>query len=112
MNDQKDELMRLQSQRQKLISHLQMLNSTLCQYEILFNDSQSKYKGNKSKIELGYSRFPSDLNDLLSQISTNDESRDEDIVQNAFSTIFNYYDNVVKSQNESKVSEKKGGRFN
>lgn len=101
INDQKDEIHSMESQRSKLISQFKVLNSVLEQYETHTSQNFSNVPGPTSQISLVYSQFPNDLNNLLLQISSNPDNRENARVQNAFSIIYNYYTNIINTLNQS-----------
>ena len=99
MHNQKNDLDSLESQRLKLISHIQVLMSSLSQFESLMLNSRSrdnksaKNNNNKSTFQtFTYYKFPEDLNERLSKISPVEAFKDE-----ACSQIYSYYNEKINS---------------
>ncbi|OHT13771.1 hypothetical protein TRFO_15987 [Tritrichomonas foetus] len=103
LDNQKDEILQLQTQRLKLISQIQSMNSLLTQYESSVNSLLTKKTKTIPNQSFAYTQFPEELKTKILK-SLNDYSTetitDEDMVRNTLAVVYNYYNTKLNSLNE------------
>lgn len=101
MENQNQDIVRIQSQRLHLISKIQQINSALSNYESQVSKILTNKRDPLPPVSFKYAHFPCEINESLFSIAYNQNMKDEDKLQSIYSLIFNFYNNQIKSLNET-----------